>query len=39
VSGEVDVDEPSCLTDAERAQGLVLTCVGRARSPVTLEVP
>lgn len=39
VSGEVVVDEPSCLTDAERAEGLVLTCVGRARGPVTLEVP
>lgn len=39
VVGEVVVDEPSCLTDAERAEGLVLTCVGRARGPVTLEVP
>lgn len=39
VSGEVAVDEPSCLTDAERAEGYVLTCVGRARGPVTLEVP
>ncbi len=39
VSGEVVVDEPSCLTDAERAEGLVLTCVGRARGPVTLELP
>ena len=38
VSGDVDVDSPSCLTDAERAEGLVLTCVGRARGPVTLEV-
>jgi ferredoxin-NADP reductase len=38
VSGEVHVDEPSCLTDAERAEGYVLTCVGRARGPVTLEV-
>jgi ring-1,2-phenylacetyl-CoA epoxidase subunit PaaE len=39
VSGEVAVDEPSCLTDAERAEGYVLTCVGRARGPVTLEAP
>jgi ferredoxin-NADP reductase len=39
ISGEVVVDEPSCLTDAERAEGFVLTCVGRARGPVTLEVP
>ena len=27
------------VTDAERAEGLVLTCVGRAASPVTLELP
>jgi len=38
VSGDVVVDEPSCLTDAERAEGLVLTCVGHARGPVTLEL-
>ena len=39
ISGDVAVDEPSCLTDAERAEGYVLTCVGYARGPVTLEVP
>jgi ferredoxin len=39
VEGKVDVEAPSCLTDAERAEGFVLTCVGRAASPVTLEVP
>lgn len=38
-SGEVAVDEPSCLSEAERAEGLVLTCVGHALGPVTLEVP
>lgn len=38
VVGSVAVDEPSCLTDAERAEGLVLTCVGRALGPVTLEL-
>ncbi len=39
VEGEVVVDEPSCLTEAERAERYVLTCVGHARGPVTLEVP
>ncbi len=39
VDGEVDMDEPSCLTAAERAEGYVLSCVGRAESPVTIEVP
>jgi ferredoxin-NADP reductase len=38
-SGEVIVESPSCLSDAERAEGYVLTCVGRASGPVTLEVP
>lgn len=36
-SGEVAMEEPNCLTDDERAEGLVLTCVGRPRGPVTLE--
>jgi len=39
VSGEVQLDEPNCLTEAERAAGKTLTCVGRPLGPVTLEVP
>lgn len=37
VSGDVAMEEPNCLTDAEREAGMVLTCVGRPRGPVTLE--
>lgn len=37
VAGEVAMEEPNCLTDDERARGLVLTCVGRPRGAVTLE--
>jgi ferredoxin-NADP reductase len=39
VDGEVDVDEPSCLTADERARGVVLACVARPRGACTLEVP
>ncbi|MBI2392231.1 MAG: ferredoxin--NADP reductase [Deltaproteobacteria bacterium] len=38
IDGEVASDEPSCLTDRERAEGWVLTCVSRASGPVTLEI-
>lgn len=38
-SGAVDVEEPSCLTDAERAAGYVLACVGRPCGPCSVEVP
>jgi ferredoxin-NADP reductase len=37
VEGDVVLDEPNCLSEAERAEGLVLTCVGRPRSDVTIE--
>jgi ring-1,2-phenylacetyl-CoA epoxidase subunit PaaE len=37
VSGEVEMEEPNCLTPEERAQGFVLACVGRQRGPVTVE--
>ncbi len=37
-SGSVDMAEPNCLSQAERRDGYVLTCVGRATSPVVLEV-
>lgn len=40
VSGEVVMEEPNCLTAAERDAGAVLTCVGRPAGPgVVLEVP
>lgn len=37
-AGEVVMEEPNCLTDAEREEGYVLACVGRAASPCTVEV-
>lgn len=37
VEGEVTMDEPNCLSEAERAEGLVLTCVARPLSDVVLE--
>jgi ferredoxin len=36
VAGEVELEEPNCLSDDERRQGLVLTCVARPKSDVTL---
>lgn len=39
VEGEVAMEEPNCLSDDERAAGDVLTCVGRARTPVVLQLP
>lgn len=39
VEGEMEMEEPNCLTDAERAARQVLTCVGRPLGNVTLEVP
>lgn len=38
VSGEVELDEPHCLTAEERAQGFVLTCVARPLGPTTLRI-
>ena len=38
-SGAVDVEEPNCLSDAERAAGYVLACVGRPCGPCSVEVP
>jgi ring-1,2-phenylacetyl-CoA epoxidase subunit PaaE len=37
VSGTVDVEEPNCLSAAERAAGTVLTCVGRPTSACELD--
>lgn len=39
VEGAVDMDEPNCLSASERSEGYVLSCVGRARGAVTLELP
>jgi ferredoxin-NADP reductase len=39
VSGEVDLDEPNCLTPAERAGGRILACVARPCAPCVVEVP
>lgn len=36
VSGEVEMDEHSCLSDGEIGAGYVLTCVGRALGAVVL---
>ncbi|MFF5075858.1 2Fe-2S iron-sulfur cluster-binding protein [Actinoplanes sp. NPDC000266] len=37
-SGEVAQSEPNCLTPPEKADGYVLTCVGRPLSGVTLDL-
>lgn len=39
VSGDVVLQEPSCLSAAEREAGDTLTCVGYAASALTLELP
>jgi len=39
VSGAVEMDEPNCLTPAERGAGQVLACLSRATGePLTVEV-
>jgi ring-1,2-phenylacetyl-CoA epoxidase subunit PaaE len=38
IEGSVEVEEPNCLSDHERAAGYVLTCVGRPCGPCTVEV-
>ncbi len=38
-SGDVDMDEPTCLTDEERAAGYVLACCSRPTGPAVLELP
>src|SRR5262249_12534090 len=35
VSGSVALEEPSCLTEEERARGEILTCVGHASGDCT----
>ncbi len=36
--GEVEMEEPNCLSTAERKQGYVLACVARVRSPATIAL-
>jgi ring-1,2-phenylacetyl-CoA epoxidase subunit PaaE len=36
-SGEVEMEEPNCLSRAEREQGYVLACVGRPLGTVSIE--
>lgn len=36
-AGEVVMDEPNCLGEAERAKGRILACVARPVSPCTVE--
>jgi len=38
IDGDVQMDEPNCLSRAERAEGYVLTCVGRPLSQSRIEV-
>jgi ferredoxin-NADP reductase len=38
IDGRVEVEEPNCLSDQERAAGYVLTCVGRPCGPCTVEI-
>lgn len=38
VEGEVLMAEPNCLTDGERAEGYILACVGKPRSPVRIAL-
>jgi ring-1,2-phenylacetyl-CoA epoxidase subunit PaaE len=37
-AGEVQMEEPNCLSRNEREQGYVLMCVGRPLGPCTIEV-
>jgi ferredoxin-NADP reductase len=36
--GEVEMEEPNCLTSQEREQGYVLACVSRVRSSATIAL-
>lgn len=39
IDGDVAEEQPNCLTQTERDDGLVLACVCRPRTAVTFEVP
>jgi ring-1,2-phenylacetyl-CoA epoxidase subunit PaaE len=36
--GEVEMEEPNCLTSREREEGYVLACVSRVRTPATIAL-
>ena len=36
--GEVEMEEPNCLTSGEREEGYVLACVSRLRTPTTIAL-
>jgi ring-1,2-phenylacetyl-CoA epoxidase subunit PaaE len=38
LDGDVDLEEPHCLSDEERRAGYVLTCVGRPRGACTIQI-
>jgi ring-1,2-phenylacetyl-CoA epoxidase subunit PaaE len=38
VDGEVDLEEPHCLSDEERRAGYVLACIGRPRGACTIDL-
>jgi ferredoxin-NADP reductase len=39
LTGDVKMIEPNCLSADDRRQGYILTCVARALTPVTIELP
>lgn len=39
LDGDVASEEPNCLTAAEREGGYVLSCVSRATTAITIEIP
>jgi ferredoxin-NADP reductase len=39
IEGQIEMDEPNCLTEEERTAGYVLTCVGHALTRATIELP
>jgi ring-1,2-phenylacetyl-CoA epoxidase subunit PaaE len=38
IAGELQMEEPNCLSRSEREQGYVLTCVGRPLTQCQIEV-
>ncbi|MBT0769914.1 2Fe-2S iron-sulfur cluster binding domain-containing protein [Kineosporia sp. J2-2] len=38
LGGRVRMSEPNCLSEAQKADGYVLTCVGRANSEITVDI-
>lgn len=39
ISGDIESEEPNCLSEEEKRAGYVLACVTRASSPCAVEVP